>query len=247
MLAPIYYVFCQEIDEGLQASSVHATHAVALAPSATADSAAEPVAAPSPSVAPTAALEGGRTSTDAMAWQREGSLPSALAEALEAVEADAFFCFTNLMAEVRDHFCSKLYHTALGITAKISVLEKLIERKDAEVGRLLKRLRVSPSFYGFRWITLLMTQEWELPDVLRLWDSLLADPRRYDFLLYFATATVLSIRDELLEQNDFAFAVKVLQRFEARVSMHVLLAKAHELYREDHPPPQPQRAETSRG
>ena len=38
----------------------------------------------------------------------------------QAVEADAFFCFTNLMAEVRDHFCSKLDHTELGITAKIT-------------------------------------------------------------------------------------------------------------------------------
>jgi len=141
------------------------------------------------------------------------------------------------MAEVRDHFCSKLDHTNLGITAKIQLLESMIERKDPDLGRLLKRLRVSPTFYGFRWITLLMTQEWELPDVLRLWDSLLADPRRSvggEFLLYFATATVLSIREELLENDDFAYSVKSLQRFEARVSMHVLLAKAHELYKADH-------------
>ena len=38
---------------------------------------------------------------------------------------------------------------------------------------------MSPSFYGFRWLTLLMTQEFDLPDVLRLWDSLLSDSRRF--------------------------------------------------------------------
>ena len=104
-----------------------------------------------------------------------------------------------------------------------------------EVGRLLKRLRVSPTFYGFRWITLLMTQEWELPDVLRLWDTLLADPQRFEFLLYFCTATVLSIRTELLQHDDFAFAVKALQRFDARVPMHALLKSAHALYAQDRP------------
>ena len=88
------------------------------------------------------------------------------AEAWRAVEADCFFCFTNLMAECRDHFCSKLDHTAVGITARIGRLEALLMAKDPPLGQMLARLKVSPSFYGFRWITLLMTQEWDLPDVL---------------------------------------------------------------------------------
>lgn len=157
----------------------------------------------------------------------------ALLSALDDIEADAFFCFTNLMAEIRDHFCSKLDHTELGITAKITRMEKLIEAKDPELGRMLKRLRVAPTFYGFRWITLLSTQEWDLPDVLHLWDSLLADPHRFDFLLYFCVATVISIRDDLLENDDFAFAVKALQRFDGRVPMHALLHRAHAYYSED--------------
>ena len=155
--------------------------------------------------------------------------------ALDAVEGDAFFCFTNLMAELRDHFCSKLDHTNVGISAKVKKMERLINAKDAEVGRLLTNLKVSPTFYGFRWITLLMTQEWELPDVLRLWDTLLSDPRRFEFLTYFCVATVLSIRNELLQEDDFAFAVKALQRFDARVPMEHLLRSAHILYAQDFP------------
>ena len=166
-------------------------------------------------------------------------LPQRLAIALEAVEADAFFCFTNLMAELRDHFCSKLDHTAVGITAKVKAMEALLQQKDPQCCALLRRLKVAPTFYGFRWITLLMTQEWDLPDVLRLWDTLLSDPRRLagdsNFLLYFCTATVLSIREELLAQDDFAFAVKALQKFDGRVPMHALLRKAHALYKDDHP------------
>ena len=57
---------------------------------------------------------------------------------------------------------------------------------------------------------------------------------------------MLSIRRELIEHDDFAFAVKALQRFDGRVPMHALLRKAHALYKEDHPrayaqpPPPPQ-------
>ena len=136
--------------------------------------------------------------------------------------------------QVRDHFCSKLDHTRLGITAKITQLESLIQKKDAALCATLRRLKVAPTFYGFRWITLLMTQEWDLPDVMILWDSLLADHKRFNFLLYFCAATVLSIRDELITNDDFAFAVKALQRFDGRVPMHALLKHARQMYTEDY-------------
>ena len=37
-------------------------------------------------------------------------------------------------------------------------------------------MQVDPQFYAFRWVTLLLTQEFEFPELLRLWDALLADP-----------------------------------------------------------------------
>ena len=46
-------------------------------------------------------------------------------------QADAFFCFTALMSEVRDHFCSNLDHTALGITARIERFAGLLAAKAA--------------------------------------------------------------------------------------------------------------------
>ena len=64
-----------------------------------------------------------------------------------------------------------------------------------------------------------------LPDVLRLWDSLLSDSRRFEFLMYVAAMMVMSLRDEILEQNDFAFCVKKLQHFENHIPVHALLAR----------------------
>ena len=56
----------------------------------------------------------------------------------------------------------------------------------------------------------MLSQEFALPDVLRIWDSLLADETRSDFLIDVCTAMVLVIREDILT-NDFADNVKLLQ------------------------------------
>ena len=143
------------------------------------------------------------------------------------------------MAEVRNHFCSELDHTNLGVTSSIAAFETLLKQKDPTLAETLEQLQVAPTLYVFRWLTLLMTQEFELPDVLRLWDSLLADPQRFEFLPYFCVAMVLSIRDELLSANDFAHCVNALHHFEGRVQMDELLCLALRLYAADMRTPTP--------
>ena len=59
---------------------------------------------------------------------------------------------------------------------------------------------MNPQFYAFRWITLLLTQEFSCPDVVRLWDSMLSDPAgRSDCLQRICVAMLLNLRDELLQ------------------------------------------------
>ena len=83
MLAPIYYVFCLELEWARKASA----EAAAAAASASGGG------------------EGGSGEAGAALDPEEEAAAAA------AVEADAFFCFTNLMAEVRDFFCAKLERT----------------------------------------------------------------------------------------------------------------------------------------
>ena len=60
--------------------------------------------------------------------------------------------------------------------------------------------QVDPQFYAFRWITLLLTQEFSCPDVTRLWDTMLSDPAgRTDSLLRLCMAMLLNLRQELLQ------------------------------------------------
>jgi len=127
-------------------------------------------------------------------------------------EADAFFCFMNLMSEIKDNFVKTLDTTDYGIGAHMDHLNDLLRRKDKVLWENLETKNMKSPFYSFRWITLLLTQEFELPDVLQIWDSFFGDSERFSFVIYFCCAMMVNIRAELLK-GDFAESLKLLQNY----------------------------------
>ncbi|XP_068617882.1 TBC1 domain family member 13 isoform X2 [Battus philenor] len=142
-------------------------------------------------------------------------------------EADCFFCFTNLMAEIRDFFIRTLDETESGINYMMSKLSDCVKKNDRTVWDQLERQELRPQYYSFRWLTLLLSQEFSLPDVERLWDSLFADGQRFNFLIYICCAMILLVRNNLLN-GDFASNVKLLQNFPP-MDVSLILNKAVEI------------------
>ena len=95
---------------------------------------------------------------------------------------------------------------------------------DSKVEARLVDQDIKPQYFSFRWLTLMLSQEFALPDVLRIWDSVLSDKTRSDFLIDVCTAMVLLIREDILT-NDFAENMKLLQNFPP-MDIHVILSKA---------------------
>jgi len=129
-------------------------------------------------------------------------------------EADAFFCFTNLMGRdgIRDNFLHLLDNTEWGIGSNMKRLFNLISRKDKAVFQVLEKLQLKPEFFAFRWLTLLLSQEFELPDVIAMWDFLFADKDLFDLLLHVCCAMIVLQRDTILD-GDFSTVIKVLQNY----------------------------------
>jgi hypothetical protein len=138
-------------------------------------------------------------------------------------EEDAFFCFVELLSDFRDHFCQQLDNSAVGIRSTISQLNALLRRQDEELWRHLEYTsKVNPQFYAFRWITLLLTQEFSFFDSLRLWDSLLSNPDGpLEILLRVCCAMLLCERSRLLA-GDFTTNLKLLQHYPAVDIQHLL-------------------------
>jgi len=155
----------------------------------------------------------------------------------ENAESDTFFCFTNVMSEIRDNFCKTLDKSPIGITGLMNKLNSLLRSKDPELWQDFENKSLNPQFYSFRWLTLLLSQEFELPDVLRLWDSLFADPVRFEFLLYVCCAMLVCLRENLLD-GSFADNLKLLQSYPLQ-DIHCILRKAEEVQDENYEPPAP--------
>ncbi|XP_031556104.1 TBC1 domain family member 13-like [Actinia tenebrosa] len=142
-------------------------------------------------------------------------------------EADSFFCFTNLMSEIRDNFIKSLDESATGIGNMMKNLLNLLKEKDPELWISLDKQQMKPQFYSFRWLTLMLSQEFPLPDVIRVWDSLFADEKRFEFLNFVCCAMHIVIRDQLLA-GDFVISMKLLQNY-PEIDIHRVLSKAMEL------------------
>lgn len=114
-----------------------------------------------------------------------------------AEEADTFWCFSQLISPMLSWFIDPSRpprRTAssadsddsdghgrenedgcqLGLSKPLAQLQILLEGHDAELSSWLQSLDMKPEYFGIRWLTMLLAQDFELPELLRLWDTMLA-------------------------------------------------------------------------
>jgi len=154
----------------------------------------------------------------------------------QAAEADAFNCFTVLMGELRDVFVEDLDDSTTGIKGRMAAIDSLLGHHDPELHGWLTALGVDPTFYTLRWITTLLSREFDLPDTLRLWDAFLSERgmrAREIWLAYFCVSMIIGIRSELLVA-DFGGAINALQAYPPSApSIERLLEVASDLRSQD--------------
>ncbi|XAR62559.1 hypothetical protein NMG60_11017365 [Bertholletia excelsa] len=140
-----------------------------------------------------------------------------------SAEADTFFCFVELISGFRDHFCQQLDNSVVGIRSTITKLSRILKEHDEELWRHLEvTTKVNPQFYAFRWITLLLTQEFNFADSLLIWDTLLSDPEGpQETLLRICCAMLILVRRRLLA-GDFTSNLKLLQHYPPTNISHLL-------------------------
>lgn len=149
------------------------------------------------------------------------------------LEPDAFICFENLMKEIRDIFIRSKDNTDTGIQTRMKNLNYILKLYDKELFQHFQDQKVEIQFFAFRWYTLFLTQEFEMPDILRLWDSILAEDEKFEFLNVLCIAIVKMKRHEIM-QSDFAGIMMTLQTLD-KIDVEKLIKVAdvirNELYK----------------
>jgi len=147
------------------------------------------------------------------------------------VEGDTFFCFQSMLSILGDNFCRSLdFDRETGVTSTMRTFDRLFEFCDPELWEhVTHTMQVRPEFYAFRWLTLLFTQEFLVPDVLRIWDYLFSfGPNMSAALFFCAIAMLIHQREELLAMNNMSQSLPFLQNYPP-VDVEELLQLAQKL------------------
>eukprot|EP00930_Biecheleria_cincta_P066356 TRINITY_DN5246_c0_g1_i1.p1 TRINITY_DN5246_c0_g1~~TRINITY_DN5246_c0_g1_i1.p1 ORF type:complete len:731 (+),score=159.26 TRINITY_DN5246_c0_g1_i1:50-2242(+) len=144
----------------------------------------------------------------------------------ECAEADAFWCFSELMAEIKDGFMQALDNSGEGVYGMVESVTALLNSYDPELARHLQKTELSLFVFILRWCTLLFAQDVTLPDALRLWDSFIADPSRFQFTVHVCVAVLLLKREDLLQSEKSFVLAEVVQSAPRSTDLDELLTKA---------------------
>lgn len=82
-----------------------------------------------------------------------------------------------------------------GINGKVQEFDYLLYCVDSPLHDHLSELGMDAQFYSLRWLMLLLSQEFEINNVIRLWDCVFADHDKFTFVNFVCVAMVTSRRE----------------------------------------------------
>ncbi|KAL9179512.1 hypothetical protein ACHAXT_008802 [Thalassiosira profunda] len=118
---------------------------------------------------------------------------------LEEVEADTYWCLTNLLAGIQDHYTSD----QPGMQRMVMHLEELVSRIDADLAAHLKNTGIEFMQFAFKWMNCLLLREFSLSCVMRLWDTYLSegDGGFEDFHVYVCASFLVHFSGDLQQMG----------------------------------------------
>ena len=114
-----------------------------------------------------------------------------------------------MISEIRDGFLRTMDGENTGINGRIKEFDFLFSQIDPVLHAHLQNEGLNPQFYSLRWLMLMLAQEFALENVIRLWDTLLADHERFLFVNFVCVAIVMLKRETLLV-SEFSECVEYL-------------------------------------
>ena len=149
---------------------------------------------------------------------------------LDYLEEDSFNSFENLMEKIKINFIKKYDNQEHGISNKLKNLQNLLKLIDYDIYNELEKFNIKMEYFAFKWVTLFFTQDFDMPGILRLWDSLLSDDDLYDFLNMLMLG-ILRINKKNILNNDFPGIMTNLQNIE-EIEVEELIENAIQIRKE---------------
>lgn len=112
-----------------------------------------------------------------------------------------------------------------------SIHNHILGRCDPPLARHLSSLKIEPQMFSLRWVRVLMSREFEMPQVWHVWDAIFAlTPCDFTFINLLCVAAVREFRDEILAAEDATGVLLCFRDISERVDADRLVTNARELY-----------------
>jgi hypothetical protein len=87
------------------------------------------------------------------------------------VEADVYWCLTNILAGIQDHYTAD----QPGVQRMVMRLEELVRRIDGNLCEHFMETGIQFMQFAFKWMNCLLLREFNLQCVIRLWDTYISE------------------------------------------------------------------------
>ncbi|KAL7411818.1 rab-GTPase-TBC domain-containing protein, partial [Mrakia frigida] len=154
-------------------------------------------------------------------------LPS---NALDAVEADSFWCLSKLLDGIQDNYI----FAQPGIQRSVKKMAELVGRIDPPLASHLDEQGIEFMQFAFRWMNCLLMREMNMRCTIRMWDTYLAEGTDAfsQFHLYVCSAFLVRWSEDL-RTKDFQGVIMYLQALPTQdwtdAEIRVLLSEAYVL------------------
>ena len=128
----------------------------------------------------------------------------------ETIEADSFWSFFNLMSQMKMSFDEFIIE---GNKSNVENLYDLLKIVDIDLINHMDKKNIKFEFFVIRWFILLFSQEFDIGDILRLWDVIFSVENVY-YYTYYISLAVLEIKKTKLITCDMVDFMVEIQNFE---------------------------------
>ena len=128
----------------------------------------------------------------------------------ETIEADSFWSFFYLMNQMKISFDEFIISGNKSSSENLYELLKII---DIELINHMEKYNIKFEFFALRWFVLLFSQDFNIWDILRLWDLIFSVENVY-YYTYYISLAVLEIKKTKLITCDMVDFMVEIQNFE---------------------------------
>ncbi|XP_031620632.1 TBC1 domain family member 5 homolog A isoform X2 [Contarinia nasturtii] len=171
------------------------------------------------------------------------------------LEEDSYFIFTKVMTEIEPFYrIHDLHPTATGyfpsnpqctthgdvnnvsdleVVSKLNMIrDKILAKADSQLHNHLLQLDIPLPLFGIRWLRLLFGREFQLLDLLVLWDAIFAEGAHFELTNFIVVAMLISIREEMLH-SDYTTGLSYLMKYPSNIDVLLIIRHSLHMYAPD--------------